>query len=121
MKDLPKVPTWQLEWDSNLQPSVRKAPNPSHPTMYYFLSIRSAIAIHRLDLFSGVEDAMYMSGYFKVCNALRYVFSVCSDMLALACDDFMVVVVDIRTKRIVRRFAGPANTITDMVRLSRII
>ena len=27
MKDLPKVPQWRLEWDSNLQPSRRKAPN----------------------------------------------------------------------------------------------
>src|SRR6218665_2612899 len=26
MKDLPKVRTWQLEWDLNLQPSGRKAP-----------------------------------------------------------------------------------------------
>src|SRR6218665_1724509 len=27
VKDLPKVCTWQLEWDSNLRPSGRKAPN----------------------------------------------------------------------------------------------
>ena len=27
MKDLPKVLTWQLEWDSNLRPSGCKAPN----------------------------------------------------------------------------------------------
>ena len=27
MKDLPKLPTWRLEWDSNLRPSGRKAPN----------------------------------------------------------------------------------------------
>src|SRR6218665_2460931 len=27
MKDLPKVPTWRLQWDSNLRPSGRKAPN----------------------------------------------------------------------------------------------
>ena len=34
VKDLPKVPTWQLEWDLNLQPSKRKAPNlPLSPTM----------------------------------------------------------------------------------------
>jgi len=25
--DLPKVPMWRLEWNSNLRPSVRKAPN----------------------------------------------------------------------------------------------
>ena len=33
MKDLPKVPTWQLELDSSLWPSWRKAPNfpLSHP------------------------------------------------------------------------------------------
>ena len=29
VKDLPKVLTWRLEWDSNLQPSGRKAPNPT--------------------------------------------------------------------------------------------
>src|SRR6218665_1063702 len=27
VKDLSKVPTWRLEWDSNLRPSGRKAPN----------------------------------------------------------------------------------------------
>ena len=27
VKDLPKVPTWQLEWDSNMWPSGRKALN----------------------------------------------------------------------------------------------
>src|SRR6218665_1163992 len=27
VKDLPKVPTWRLEWDSNLRPSGRKTPN----------------------------------------------------------------------------------------------
>jgi len=27
VKDLPKVPTWWLEWDSNLRPSRGKAPN----------------------------------------------------------------------------------------------
>ena len=27
VKDLPKVPTWRLAWDSNLSPSGRKAPN----------------------------------------------------------------------------------------------
>src|SRR6218665_952647 len=27
VKDLPKVPTWWLEWDSNLRPSGRKALN----------------------------------------------------------------------------------------------
>jgi len=34
-KDLPKVPTWQLEWNSNLRPSGRKALNPplSHQVM----------------------------------------------------------------------------------------
>ena len=26
MKDFSKVPTWRLEWDSNLRPSARKAP-----------------------------------------------------------------------------------------------
>src|SRR6218665_1172445 len=29
VKDLPKVPTWRLEWDSNLRPSGRKALNPT--------------------------------------------------------------------------------------------
>ena len=29
VKDLPKVLTWRLEWDSNLRPSGRKALNPT--------------------------------------------------------------------------------------------
>lgn len=37
-----------------------------------------------------------------------------SAMLALACDDLSVVVVDIESRRIVRHFVGPANEITDM-------
>ena len=36
VKDLSKVPTWRLEWDSNLRPSGWKALNPTteplHPT-----------------------------------------------------------------------------------------
>ena len=38
VKDLPKVPTWRLEWDSNLQPSGWKAPNLplSHHTPHIF-------------------------------------------------------------------------------------
>jgi len=34
VKELPRVPTWQLEWASNLRPLGRKAPNlpMSHPT-----------------------------------------------------------------------------------------
>jgi len=35
VKDLPKVPTWWLEWDSKLQPSGREAPNiPLSPTRH---------------------------------------------------------------------------------------
>src|SRR6218665_3984097 len=36
VKDFPKVPTWWLEWDSNLQPSICKAINLplSHPLLY---------------------------------------------------------------------------------------
>ncbi|CAH1267292.1 WDR36 [Branchiostoma lanceolatum] len=37
-----------------------------------------------------------------------------SNMLAVACDDFMVVVVDMETRRVVRRFSGHRNRITDM-------
>ena len=35
VKDLPKVLTWQIEWDPNLRPSGWKAPNPplSHHTL----------------------------------------------------------------------------------------
>src|SRR6218665_1609070 len=41
VKDLPKVPRWWLEWYSNLQPSVHKAPNLplSHHTLQYYTMI----------------------------------------------------------------------------------
>jgi len=35
VKDLPKVPTWRLEWDSNLQPTERKAPNLPALTLHW--------------------------------------------------------------------------------------
>lgn len=38
-----------------------------------------------------------------------------SGMLALALDDFMLLVVDIETKRVVRTFAGHHGSVTDMV------
>lgn len=38
-----------------------------------------------------------------------------SGMLALALDDFTLLVVDIETRRIVRKFAGHRSNITDMV------
>ena len=41
VKDLPKVLTWWLEWDSNLRPSGPKAPNPANeppcPNVYVLL------------------------------------------------------------------------------------
>src|SRR6218665_163261 len=39
VKDLPKVATWELEWDSKLRPSGRKAPNLplSHHTPCYVM------------------------------------------------------------------------------------
>ena len=36
VKDLPKVPTWQLEWDSHQQPSTPKAPNTTTEPPYSF-------------------------------------------------------------------------------------
>ena len=40
VKDLPKVPTWRLEWDSNLRPSGYKAPHlplcHTAPCSYYY-------------------------------------------------------------------------------------
>ena len=36
-------------------------------------------------------------------------------MLAVACDNFIVNIVDTGTKRIVRRFRGHTNRVTDMV------
>lgn len=38
-----------------------------------------------------------------------------SGMLALALDDFTLLVVDIETRRVVRKFAGHAGNINDMV------
>ena len=42
-------------------------------------------------------------------------------MLAIALDDFDIVIVDIDTRRVVRKFAGHHSTITDMVSVSQII
>src|SRR6218665_1989241 len=47
VKDLPKVPTWRPEWDSNLRPSGRKAPTchlatPPHILVFYFAPISAA-------------------------------------------------------------------------------
>ena len=38
-----------------------------------------------------------------------------SSMLGVACDDFIILIVDTDTKRIVRSFTGHSNRITDMV------
>lgn len=49
---------------------------------------------------------------------MRFIFSVIvSGMLALALDDFTLVVVDIETRRIVRKFAGHQGNINNMVGL----
>jgi len=42
VKDLPKVPTWWLEWDSNLRPSRRKAPNLHWVTMPHIIPLVNA-------------------------------------------------------------------------------
>ena len=39
----------------------------------------------------------------------------CSSLMAVACDDFSVYVVDTDTRRTVRVFTGHSNRITDMV------
>ena len=38
-----------------------------------------------------------------------------SSMLAVATDDFSVGIVDVDTRKIIRRFTGHRNTVTDMV------
>lgn len=38
-------------------------------------------------------------------------------MLAVATDDFTVVIIDCDVKKVVRKFQGHSNKITDMVRL----
>lgn len=38
-----------------------------------------------------------------------------SSMLAIAHDNFMVTIVDLETRRVVREFNGHTNSITDMV------
>lgn len=47
-------------------------------------------------------------------NRITLFFSV-SGMLALALDDFTLLVVDIETRRVVRKFAGHRGNINDMV------
>ena len=51
VKDLPKVSMWQLEWDSNLRPSGRKAPNlPPSPTMSWTKPVLSNLQHVALDV-----------------------------------------------------------------------
>ena len=53
------------------------------------------------------------------CGDLRPLFppspEKCSSLMAVACDDFSVYVVDTDTRRTVRVFTGHSNRITDMV------
>ena len=49
VKDLPKVPTWRLEWDSNLRPSGRKAPIlplSYHPHIFNLFCVECGIDCH---------------------------------------------------------------------------
>ena len=39
-------------------------------------------------------------------------------MLVVVLDDFTVLIIDIETRKIVRKFTGHSSTITDVVRLS---
>ena len=50
LKDLPKVLTWWLEWDSNLRPSGWKAPNPTTEPPRPTKSLRNKTAASRMNL-----------------------------------------------------------------------
>jgi len=54
-------------------------------------------------------------GSLKPTNVHLYSISCFSSMLAVARDDFVVNIIDIDTRKVVRKFAGHDNRLTDMV------
>ena len=62
VKDLPKIPTWQLKWDSNPWPSGRKAstlPMRHHvPRTYHCLIIWFFLSIHIGNLLYSIVDLL---------------------------------------------------------------
>lgn len=58
---------------------------------------------------------MYLSVSVMQLTNCALIFPPVSGMLALALDDFTLLVVDIETRRVVRKFAGHHGKINDMV------
>src|SRR6218665_4202135 len=76
VKDLPKVPTWQLEWDSNLRLYGRKAP---------YLPLRRYVP-HTLPAKCGSDRLTsdeYSLKFFEVCVCLK--FLLCNILPGLIC------------------------------------
>ena len=72
VKDLPKVPTWRVEWDSNLRPSGRKAPNlplSHHAPSFTISLLYSIIEVIRpncdLKLNSDIENHLNIMRFIK--------------------------------------------------------
>jgi len=65
VKDLPKVPTWQLKWDSNLRPSGLKSPNLplSSPHYNQACSNESSVPACLLGLFNTWKGGRWTSAF----------------------------------------------------------
>ena len=76
VKDLPKVATWELEWDSKLRPSGRKAPNLplSHHTPCYVMLFCDMLCYVMLCY---VMLCYVMLCYVMLCNVTFRYFSLC--------------------------------------------
>ena len=66
--DFPKVPTWRLQWDSNLRPSGRKAPNLplSHHNMMLVYSLTRHSSLRFLGLFYSLSSNSYNSQTWQI-------------------------------------------------------
>jgi len=56
-----------------------------------------------------------VGGLFIGTGVTKMIINKDSELLAVLCDDFVVRVYDIETQRIVRRFIGHTNQLTDLV------
>src|SRR6218665_2278183 len=91
VKDLPKVPTWRLKWDSNLRLSRCKAPN--LPLRHHALCVnhQRSIYIWRLSALVNVEKTVDAKNQFKSscrCFKFKHNCSTLSLTEATASEDF---------------------------------
>ena len=67
VKDLPKVPTWRLEWDSNLPPSKCKAPKLplSHHAPFVVAHYIAPFLVCQIHLTEMLSSAIYCVSDFR--------------------------------------------------------